>query len=280
MDNDFARSMWRVIEPLHAITYFAPDCRAANKALGLRGYWMGYFATRSAPIGAVGPGVVEATFYNFAPAMVRRALPDAWGFATRDAVLDGRIVAAAGVLRTLVPDIETVAGSALPILHTAIADAPADGRTLFGANRDLPIPPDPVAALWQAVTTLREHRGDGHVACLLAEGIDGCEAHVLFSAATGVPATVWRDVRGWSESDWEAARLRLETRGLLTGDEITAAGRALHTHVEARTDALAMTAYRDTAAHTEILDLLTPAATAIAHSGTVPYPNPMGADPA
>lgn len=279
MDNDFARSMWRVMEPLHAITYFSPDCIAANESIGLRGFWMGYFAARSAPIGAVGPGVVEATFYNFHPAMVQRALPDAWGFAARETVLTTRVAAAAGVLRKLVPDIDSVAARALPGLHAAIASAPNSGRTLFAANRDLPIPEDPVQALWQAVTCLREHRGDGHVACLLAEGIDGCEAHVLFSAATDVPATLWESVRGWTETDWEAARFRLEERGLLTGETLTDAGSALHNHIEARTDALAMTAYRDTATSTATLALLSPAAKTVAHSGEIPYPNPMGANP-
>ncbi|MFE3955908.1 hypothetical protein ACFXPS_17165 [Nocardia sp. NPDC059091] len=280
MDNDLAREVWRVLEPLHAVTYFAADCIAANKAVGLRGFWMGYFASRSAPLGAVGPSVVEATFYNFHPAMVRRAIPDAWGFAAPDAIIATRTIAAAAVLRTVVPDIADIAARAVPRLHQAIASAPAAGRPLFAANRDLPTPDDSVHALWQAVTALREHRGDGHVACLLSEGIDGCEAHVLFSASTGTPAQLWRDNRGWSETDWKAARERLTDRGLLNSEGITEAGRALRAHIEARTDALAMTAYRGVPGILEMLSALTPAARAVVRSGEVPYPNPMGADPA
>ncbi|MFE3103959.1 SCO6745 family protein [Nocardia tengchongensis] len=280
MDNAFARDLWRVLEPLHAITYFAADCRAANKAVGLRGYWMGYFAARSAPFGAVGPSVVEATFYGFHPAMVRRAIPDAWTYATPEAVIATRTIAAAAVLRTIVPDIATVAARTVPHLQRAIEAAPAAGRALFAANRDLPTPGDAVHALWQAVTALREHRGDGHVACLLSEGIDGCEAHVLFSADNGFPVQIMRDNRGWTENDWQAAHERLTARGLLGADGITAAGRALREHIEARTDALAMTAYRDVPGMVETLAVLTPAARAVARSGEVPYPNPMGADPA
>ncbi|MGW4534529.1 SCO6745 family protein [Nocardia sp. NPDC004340] len=281
MDNAFARDLWRVLEPLHAVTYFSADCIAANKAVGLRGFWMGYFAARSAPFGAVGPSVVEATFYNFHPAMIRRALPDAWGFATPDAVVATRTIAAAAVLRAIVPDIAAVAARSVPHLQRAVADAPAGGRALFAANRDLPTPGDAVHALWQAVTALREHRGDGHVACLLTEGIDGCEAHVLFSAGSGVPAQIWRDNRGWSETDWQAARERLADRGLLDAEGgLTDAGHALRDHIEARTDALAMTAYRDVPGIVETLAVLTPAARAVARSGEIPYPNPMGADPA
>ncbi len=60
-----ARVVWRQLEPIHAVTYFAPRCRAAFSDVGLRGFWMGYFARRAAPLGAVGPAVVTATFINF-----------------------------------------------------------------------------------------------------------------------------------------------------------------------------------------------------------------------
>ncbi|MFB8006601.1 hypothetical protein [Nocardia sp. NPDC056000] len=280
MDSSFARTMWRTLEPLHAITYFSPECVAANKAVGLRGFWMGYFATRSAPFGAAGPNLVEATFYNFHPAMIRRAIPDAWTFATPEAVLKTRRTAAASVLRSITPDIETVAATTLPTLHAAIESAAAPGRALFAANRDLPAPADPVEALWQAATTLREHRGDGHVACLLAEGIDGCEAHVLFATHSGTPADWWQANRGWTESDWASAQSRLRSRDLISDTGLTDAGRELRAHIESRTDALAMTAYESVPAIADALAVLTPAAKAVARSGAVPYPNPMGADPA
>ncbi|WP_067548639.1 SCO6745 family protein [Nocardia crassostreae] len=280
MDNAFARAMWRVLEPLHAVTYFAPECRAANKAVGLRGYWMGYFGARSAPLGPVGPSVVEATFYNFHPAMIRRAIPDAWSFATPEAILETRRTAAASVLHSLIPDLPALAARSLPHLQQAITSTSASGRPLFAANRDLPTLDDPTQAFWQAVTTLREHRGDGHIACLLAEEIDGCEAHVLFMAFSGGPASFWLENRGFTESDWAAARSRLEARKLITGDELTDEGRALRTHIESRTDALAATPYHAVPDIESLITLLTPAAKTIARSGAVPYPNPMGADPA
>ena len=54
-----ARRLWRLIEAINGVTYFAPRCRAAMDELGLKGFWMGYFASRAAPFGAVGPGLVE-----------------------------------------------------------------------------------------------------------------------------------------------------------------------------------------------------------------------------
>ena len=44
-----ARAMWGLLEPIHVVTYFAPEARADADALGMRGFWMGYAAQRSAP---------------------------------------------------------------------------------------------------------------------------------------------------------------------------------------------------------------------------------------
>src|SRR5690606_11291747 len=78
MDAPTARRLWLVGEPIHALTYFSTDATAAWEAAGVRGFWRGYFATRAAPLGPVGAGPVVATFYNFAPGMVERALPAVW----------------------------------------------------------------------------------------------------------------------------------------------------------------------------------------------------------
>ncbi|MEU6538974.1 hypothetical protein [Streptomyces sp. NPDC047000] len=279
MEAAFARAVWQVLEPLHAVTYFAPESREANRAVGLRGFWMGYFATRAAPLGAVTAGAVEAAFFNFHPAMVRRAVPGAWGFAAPEAVLRARAGAATAALRRVVPSVADAAARLVPLLERTVAVADGAGRPLFAANRGLPTPEDPVGALWQAATALREHRGDGHVAVLTAEGLDGCEVHVLFAACEGVPAAVLRDNRGWSEEEWQAASDRLAARGLLeSGGHPTAEGRGLRAHVEARTDALAVRPYRalTQAEADRLLGLLGPLADQVLTSGTIPFPNPMG----
>jgi hypothetical protein len=279
VDTAFARTVWQVLEPLHAVTYFTPESREANRAAGLRGFWMGYFASRAAPLGAVTAGVVEAAFFNFHPAMVRRAVPDAWGFAAPEAVLRARTEAAAAALRRVAPAAVDTAARTVALLERAVAAADGAGRPLFAANRGLPTPEDPVGALWQAVTALREHRGDGHVAVLTAEGLDGCEAHVLFAASEGVPAAVLRNNRGWSEEDWRAAAHRLTARGLLeSGGHPTGEGRGLRAHIEARTDALAVRPYRafDATEAGRLIGLLRPPADQVLASGALPFPNPMG----
>jgi hypothetical protein len=264
-----SRALWRALEPIHAVTYFSSESSEAFTAAGLRGFWMGYFAGRAAPMGEVGPAPVEATFFNFHPDMVRRAIPDAWSYASPAALLDVRAVASAMTLRRLVPDIDEVAPELLPLLRRAIDEAASPGRPLFAANREVAAPADPVAALWQSTTTLREHRGDGHVSVLAAEGLDGCEVHVLFAMVHDVPRELYQRSRGWSDSDWSAAEERLRARG---------AGRELHDRIEARTDELAIAPYASLSDE-ERLQVLTAAgriAAAITESGLYPYPNPIG----
>src|SRR5438477_11952164 len=67
-----ARLMWTLFEPVHAVSYFTLEARAAFEEAGLRGFWRGYFAGRTAPLGVTSAAVVTASFFNFAPAMVDR----------------------------------------------------------------------------------------------------------------------------------------------------------------------------------------------------------------
>src|SRR6266516_1365278 len=70
-----ARRVWASLETLHDVIYFADGVRPAGIALGLRGFWMTYFAFRAAPLGAVPAAPVIAAFGGFHPAMVAKALP-------------------------------------------------------------------------------------------------------------------------------------------------------------------------------------------------------------
>lgn len=274
MDDSFAREIWKVVEPVHAVTYFAPECIEAHKAVGLRGFWMGYFGSRGAPLGPVGPGVIEATFYGFHPARVRRAVPDAWSFAEPQAILRARTEGAARALRRLVPGVDGIAESVVPLLETVVTVADGAGRALFSANRDLAAVDDPVGRLWQATTALREHRGDGHVALLAGEGLDGLQANVLASETAGVPAERLRESRGWSEDEWAAAVEAMTANGLMAADGVTALGREVKARIETRTDELAARPYRALDAPEALVEALTPAARGAREA--ISFPNPIG----
>jgi hypothetical protein len=275
----FARRFWQRIETIHAVTYFAPESIEAAKDAGLRGFWMGYFGFRAAPLGAVSAAVVDAVFAGFAPSMVRRSVPDAWTFADPGELVRVRAAAAARALIGMDGGAESVASFANDELAAIASEAGTLGRPLFAANRDVVPLDDPVQQLWQHCTTLREHRGDGHVLALAAEGIDGCEAHRLLLAREQVSDAVLFDNRGWSTEEWQAAAGRLTSNGLLDRGRLTGHGHEVKDRIEATTDRLALEPIASALGEDErerLLHVLTPLAVAVVSSNVLPFPNPMG----
>ncbi|MET1075184.1 MAG: hypothetical protein ABWY11_21240, partial [Umezawaea sp.] len=166
-----ARRLWALCESVHAVVYFHPTVLAALEAAGLRGFWRGYFAQRSAPLGPVGEAPVRASFFGFAPSMTARALPAVWDLASPAEVLTARLDGAARTLGELLP--EGPHGRLADDLWSLASALPCDGRVLAAANQALPRPEAPLPRLWLATTILREPRGDGPVAALLTAGLTG-----------------------------------------------------------------------------------------------------------
>jgi hypothetical protein len=280
--QSLARRAWTLFEPIHAVVYFCPESPERYQAAGLKGGWMGYFASRSAAMGAVGAGVVTAVFHNFQPAMVRRAIPDAWHYSTPQRVLAARLDAVDAALRRLWgADVDSpVVAEAADLVLEAAAHLRGDGRPLYAAHAALDIPAAPHLALWHACTLLREHRFDGHVAALTVHDIAGDEALVTAAAAgNGVDAATLRRFRGWTDDEWGDAQHRLRERGLLDErNSLTAAGQALHAAVEESTDRLAqrpwaaLSVSRSERLFARLRDL----AAALEGPGGLMYPNPIG----
>ncbi|MFD7921161.1 hypothetical protein ACFV3R_18285 [Streptomyces sp. NPDC059740] len=236
------RKCHNVLNPLHSALYFSPDLAAELTALGLTNR-AGYFAGRAAALGAVGPGAVAATFYNFKYELVAEHLPALWSTVSPAQVLRARLSAADTTLRRLLGE-ETVASAemaeAAQLALEATRGCTPHARPLYAAHADLPVPQEPHLALWHAATLLREHRGDGHLAVLLDEELDGLEAVVSHTASgKGMNRTWVMSTRGWDESEWAAAEGRLRDRGLLDAEgTLTEAGVAMRQRVEERTDRL------------------------------------------
>ena len=257
-----ARAMWTMFEPVHDVTYFVPEALRAFTEAGLRGYWRGYFAGRAAPLGGARAPVVAASFYNFAPAFVARAIPGVWDLITPQEAITVREAGAAASLRRLLGGREAEAAKAADLLWRAAEDLDFAGRVLSAANSELPASSDPLTRLWQAATLFREHRGDGHFAALAAAGIDGCEAVVL-RCAKDISRDLMQPVRGWTDEQWDAAAARLAQRGWIGEDgTLTAAGRAAHDAVEAATDQAAGRPWNrmGAAGVAEVADVLLPLA--------------------
>ena len=277
------RELWMCFEPYHDVTYFTPESRAAADALGCKGGWMGYFGMRAAPLGAAPEWLVTSVFYNFHVSRVARAVPEVWDIATPAQFLDARLAGVDGALKRLLG--EEVTGDDLAEAATlaveAAGAAPTAGRPLGAANAALPIPAEPHLALWQAATTLRESRGDGHVAALVTAGLDPCEALVIFATDHGLTTEYMKAARNWPDEDWAAARTRLVERGLMDDSGLTEDGIAVRETVEVLTDEAAAAPWEHLGADAtaRLVRLLAPLSLRIARGNEAMRLNPMALHP-
>jgi hypothetical protein len=275
-----ARLVWQYGEPIHAVVFFAPETRAATDRIGLKGGWMSYFGCRAAPLGAVSAAVVTSIFYGFHPQRVERAIPDAWACAEPRQLLDARLSAMDAALGRLLGD--AVEGPevrrAASLASAAIQSADFSGRPLGAANAALDEPGPPHLQLWQALGAMREHRGDGHVTCLVANQVDPCESLVMQAATGRSEGESLRVNRGWSDDEWQTAVMHLRERGWLDdNDRPTPVGTKARDAIEGATDRLAaplVATLGDQAV--DLVEAMRPIAERIMAAGEVPKLNNMG----
>jgi hypothetical protein len=244
--NAMARRMFDLVEPIGVIPYSSEEPNEAMFALGFTDFWDTYFAGRAAPLGLVPAEVVDALFYNFAPGEVARHIPKVWSTTTPDAAIAARQAGCTKALRQILGDhVESPAfARAAELLTEAAVSAPLEGRAMYAALRALPIPDDVVTRLFHAASLLREHRGDGHIAALMIEGVGRLEAHVLFALAMDMPAKKFGRVHHLPAEQLSAVIDGMRDRGLIGDDGwLTEQGRAVNQRVESLTDDLAAKPY-------------------------------------
>jgi len=237
--------MFELVEPIATVT-FSEVPNEAFLAIGMRNYWDGYFAGRAAPLGLAPAGVVHAVFYNFADGEVARHIPWVWGKTTPEEAIAVRERGSAAALRQVIGELADSPGlvRVADLATRAAVSAPTGGRALYAGLRALDVPEEPVARLWHAATLLREHRGDGHNAALVANGIGGTEAHVLLALSLGMRAEQFGRIHHLPKAQLAAVVDGLRGRGLVDdGGGFTDAGRETKERIEARTDELAAPAY-------------------------------------
>ncbi|MFI7414945.1 hypothetical protein ACIBU0_40550 [Streptomyces sp. NPDC049627] len=243
LESGRVRQLWHLLEPLHAVLYYAPEVFEEAAALGYatEERWPSYFPYRAAPLGVVGAERVASAFYSFSPRMVAEHIDPAWKIADPEALLQARLRGIDGAYRAILGDRtdSPELAEAAALARRAAEAADTAGRPLAAANAALDWPQAPHLQLWHAATLLREHRGDGHIAALLVAGLDPVESLVSF-AAIGAASVERFESRGWSPGEWAAARARLAARGLVDAEgTATEAGRDLRRTVEEHTDRLA-----------------------------------------
>src|SRR4051794_31118016 len=244
--TSIARRMFPLVEPIGVIPYSTDEPNEAMFALGFTDYWDTYFAGRAAPLGLAPAEVVDALFYNFAPGEVARHIPKVWDTTTPTAAIAARQLGCVRALRHILReqvDSQPFARAAELLLEAATS-APFEGRPMYAALRALPVPDDVVARLFRAASLLREHRGDGHIAALMTEGVAGLEAHVLLALDMDMPAEKFGRIHHLPAAQLAAVIAGMRDRDLIgDGGWLTESGRAVKQRVEALTDDLAAKPY-------------------------------------
>ncbi|MCU1595825.1 MAG: hypothetical protein JWO12_3217 [Frankiales bacterium] len=274
MNPDVARKTWRACEPYHAMVYFAPEAVEEYEAIGLdprTNRAVGYFPARAAAMGAVTWQTVQATFFNFSALAVEFGISGVWDKVAPQQVLDARLRAADRALRRMCGDLLDDTAEAAALARTAAGGCNPYGRALYAAHAGIPWPEPDHLQLWHAITLLREFRGDGHIAVLVAAGLTGLESAVLHVAMNDTwGRKALQSTRLYTDEEWDAAVVSLCERGWLDSDgQFTEEGKARREAIELKTDELALAPWEllgeDGAAR--LRELVRPLATAISDSG-------------
>ncbi|MCA1832431.1 MAG: hypothetical protein LC750_06830 [Actinobacteria bacterium] len=241
MQPNIARKFHGSVEPIAVTVYFAKETFDEFAGLGLDQF-QAYFCLRAAPMGRAHPEVVAAAFFSFSPEAVRYGVR--WDLVSPDDAIGAGRRAAERVMKRVLDGVDDAdIRKTLGYLRAAAEACRPEGRSLFAAFAGLPWPEDDRVALWQAAMLLREYRGDGHIAVLVAHGLDALEALALDSAYSGKPGAYF-DWRQWPLEETRAATRRMIDRGFLDDDgAMTDGGAKFREMLEIETDRLAVTPY-------------------------------------
>ena len=233
-----ARRLSDVCEAVATIGWWSRPAAAGFLDLG-HDFFDGYVWGRAASLGpSVSAPVVVAAFGVFDGAMLTAVFEHGRSISTHEAILAARAAGASAGLAAATADVDRTTVETFGDRLLAACDAlDGLGRPLFGALRALPVPDDPYGRAWHAAELVREHRGDGHVASLVAAGLDMAESNVLTEVWLGYRLGEYSASRGLGPERLRVAADGLRARGWLDADDgLTGAGRAARDDIEAATD--------------------------------------------
>lgn len=240
MEPSAVREISVAINTAHRFVYFVPEGAEEYARFGITERAPAYFAFRSAPLGPVPWPITLATFYNFSPRAVQ-AMEGVWDAAPPEAWQAARFtVVARAMERVGVALTADEIAEARSLIDPVVAAADLAGKPLAAANAAVALPDDPLTALWQQITILREWRGDAHIAVLTANHLGPCDCNVMQTATGRFPLALARGSRLWNDDEWAAATARLAARGWMNAADgtVTDEGTAARERIEVETDEL------------------------------------------
>jgi hypothetical protein len=237
------------LEPVAGQVYFSPEAHAAYAELGFDpgpgstrdGVALpdgpAYFASRGSLLGQVSGEVVAAAFGVFNPAVVVPAVTWAWTKVDAATICAARTRGGIAQLERVLGPAPDDLARATDLLRRAVEPLRPEGKPLFAGLRSLGLPGVPLGDMWRLADTLREYRGDAHIAAWTSAGLNATEVGLLTELYWRMPLRTYIRTRAWSDDDLDGAEERLVARGLLSDGALTPEGRALRERVEVVTDA-------------------------------------------
>jgi hypothetical protein len=281
--RDAARRLARLLEPIVAQVYFAPECHDAYAALGFNGSphttkdgvalpdGPAYFTSRGSCLGQAPGELVAGTFGVFNVEVVVPAVTYGWSLTDAATIADARLTGAVAQLERILGPAPDGIERANELLARAVEPLEPWGRALFAGVRSQGLPGTPLGDLFRLGDQLREFRGDSHIAAWISAGRDAVEIGLLTELYWGMPLRTYIRTRAWGEDDLDAAEQRLEAAGLLKEAQLTEEGRGHREAIELATDAQMAPAVAAIGDDLEELDdLLRPWATAVMDANGYP----------
>lgn len=244
-----ARLLARLVEPIVAQVYFAPECHSAYAALGFGGSphttrdgvalpdGPAYFTSRGSCMGAAPGELVAGAFGVFNAEVVVPAVAYGWSLTDAATIAGARLGGAVAQLERILGPAPRGIDRANELLARAVEPLEPWGRALFAGVRSQGLPGTPLGDLFRLGDQLREFRGDSHIAAWISAGRDAVEIGLLTELYWGVPARTYIRTRAWSEAQLDAATARLEEAGLVREGALTEEGRTHREAIELATDA-------------------------------------------
>ena len=227
-----ARCLRDALEPIATQGWWGRSVSQRMQALGLD-FFQGYVWGRAAALGQPSAAVVAATFGVFEPDFIGAVYESALPIASRHDVLVAREQGAVDAMAAIT---DPAVGEVADRLLDALVNLDVTARPLFAGLRSLPLPSDPGGRLWRAAELVREHRGDGHLAACIVEGLDPLEMNVLTEVWLGYAVGAYSGSRGYSPEVIAAAVASMNEIGLLEGAQLTVEGTRVRERIEASTD--------------------------------------------
>jgi hypothetical protein len=229
-----ARRLRDALEPIATQGWWAKGVHERLEIHGME-FFDAYVWGRAAALGEPAAGVVVATFGVFEPSFLTAVYATGRSRITRSGVLAAR---EAGAVESLTGAVETDdrIRAAADALLAATDRLDATARPLFAGLREVELPGSVLGRLWRGAELVREHRGDGHLAICIGEGLDPLEMSHLTELWLGYAPGEYSSSRGYGPDAIAGAASRLSARGWVEQSALTSAGRAAREAMETATD--------------------------------------------